>query len=111
MLKKLLVVAMVVAPLAVDSYAADLQLPSKVVPAAWRGGYRYRRYSTSATTTTTRNFSGNQSYSSNRNYGRSSPLDYPAYSQPSASRNHQWNKYPNQPYYLRGERKSLGILP
>ncbi len=82
-----------------------------VVPIAWRGGYSYRRMSVPAASA--RSYTGTgRAYSGNRSSGgRTSALDYPAYTQPDVSRRHQWNKYPNQPYYLRGERKSLLILP
>jgi hypothetical protein len=99
MFKKLAIAAVVVAMMAVEAQAAG------VTPVAWRGGYRYRRFSAPATSTT-KSYSGGRSSS-----GRSSALDYPSYTQPYATRTHQWNKYPNQPYYLRGERKSLLILP
>ncbi|HET6882918.1 MAG TPA: hypothetical protein VFI31_22305 [Pirellulales bacterium] len=110
MFSKMLLAAVAVASLTVELSAADVPMFGSVSPVSWRGGYRYRRYSSSASTT--RASSGARTYSSNRaSSGRSSPLDYPAYSQPRSSRQHQWNKYPNQPYYLRGERKSLLILP
>lgn|SRR5487761_1396757 len=93
-------------------WAIDVQaiaaMPSvRATPVAWRGGFRGRNYSYSG--------SGGGVYRGSRGYrgssGKSSPLDYPPSSQPTVSRMHQWNKYPNQPYYLRGERKSLLILP
>jgi hypothetical protein len=104
MLKKFVAIAVVLGGLVSDieaAPAAPMPAPSKTVPVAWRGGYRYRRYSYPA-------YSGNAYRGSG---GRTSALDYPSYSQPTISRNHQWNKYPNQPFYLRGERRSLGILP
>ncbi|HVX14944.1 MAG TPA: hypothetical protein VHC22_27385 [Pirellulales bacterium] len=101
--KKLVVMAIVAVGMAGEAQAAG------VTPVAWRGGYSYRRMSAPAAST--RNYSG-RTYSGNRSSGgRTSALDYPAYTQPDVSRRHQWNKYPNQPYYLRGERKSLLILP
>ena len=104
MFTKFVAVVVVAAGMAVEAYGANVRSPNGVTPVAWRGGYRYRRFSYPATTG--RSYSGNRTYS-----GRSSALDYPAYTQPYATRTHQWNKYPNQPYYLRGERKSLLILP
>lgn len=102
MIIRLLAAAAVLAALTVDGRAATPPDGLKTATVAWRGGYRYRRYSYPA--------SSSNAYSRG-SYGRSSALDYPSYTQPQASRMHQWNKYPNQPYYLRGERKSLGILP
>ncbi|MGH7140143.1 MAG: hypothetical protein ACREHD_30765 [Pirellulales bacterium] len=88
---------------AVEAAAVEGKSP-EASTVAWRGGYRYRRYSYSAAPART--------YSSYRgSIGRSSTLDYPAYTQPYSTRINQWNKYPNQPFYLRGERKSLLILP
>lgn len=102
MIIRFLAIAAMLVGLAFESEAATSPVGLKTTSVAWRGGYRYRRYSYPA--------SSNNAYSRG-SYGRSSALDYPPSTQPQASRVHQWNKYPNQPYYLRGERKSLGILP
>ena len=91
----------VAAGLAIEARAATAMPSVRATPVAWRGGYRYRSNS----------YRGSRSYSPRGSTARSSPLDYPPLSQPTATRRHQWNKYPNQPFYLRGERKSLLILP
>lgn len=104
MFTKLVAAAVVVTAMAVEAQAAKGKSPGGISTVAWRGGYRYRRYSYSAAPART--------YSSYRgSTGRSSALDYPSYTQPYSTRINQWNKYPNQPFYLRGERKSLLILP
>jgi hypothetical protein len=100
MLKKFVVAGVVIAALACEAQAA------------WRGGYRYRPYrATTNSGYSGSNYSGSSYSGSRGSSGRTSALDYPPSSQPYASRMHQWNKYPNQPFYLRGERRSLGILP
>jgi hypothetical protein len=105
MFKMLVVAGTLCAALVCEVQAAPVS--AEVQTVAWRGGYRYRRNSSAASS---RPVSSNRT-SGSRSSGRSSALDYPSYSQPYASRTHQWNKYPNQPFYLRGERRSLGILP
>jgi hypothetical protein len=102
MITMFLAIGALMAGLAFESEAATPPSGVKTATVAWRGGYRYRRYSSPSTSS--------DAYSRG-SYGRTSALDYPSSTQPWASRMHQWNKYPNQPYYLRGERKSLGILP
>ncbi len=92
----LLAVAVIASPLAVSSAPVAAMPSVRASAVGWRGGYRFR---------------GNYIYAPRRSTRRWSPLDYPASTQPEATRRHQWNKYPNQPYYLRGERKSLLILP
>src|SRR5581483_11393064 len=105
---KIVAAGMVLAALGCEVNAAPTSV--KVESVAWRGGYRYRRNSPPASSgSTTSRPASNYGYRSSG--GRTSALDYPPYSQPYASRTHQWNKYPNQPYYLRGERRSLGIFP
>ena len=100
MFRNLAVAGVVIGALACAAEAAPVS--AKIESVAWRGGYRYRSYPASR----------NHSYNGNRgSSGRTSALDYPPSSQPYATRIHQWNKYPNQPFYLRGERRSLGILP
>lgn len=86
------------------------ETPSAVAAKAvvWRGGYRFRNSPARTTATAPR---GGNYYGYRGSTGRSSALDYPSWTQPYATRINQWNKYPNQPYYLRGERKSLLILP
>lgn len=99
---KQLILALAVADgLAIEARPVAAMPSVRASPIAWRGGYRYRSYS----------YRGSRSYSPRGSTARSSPLDYPPSSQPTATRRHQWNKYPNQPFYLRGERKSLLILP
>jgi hypothetical protein len=113
MLAKLVAAAVVTMAIVSDAQASDRQ-PAHVTAVAWRGGYRYQRFSYApapARTSSNYRSSGGWSSGGRSSRGRSSPLDYPGYTQPWASRTHQWNKYPNQPYYLRGERKSLLILP
>ena len=101
MSKKFVAAGVVLAALACEAQAA----PAKAEAVAWRGGYRYRRSSYPASSRPA------YSYGDRSSSGRTSALDYPSYTQPYSTRIHQWNKYPNQPYYLRGERKSLLILP
>lgn len=108
MLAKLLAGAVLVTASFAEAQALDTQ-PARVASVAWRGGYRYRRSASPATPA--RTYSGYRSSGGRSSGGRSSALDYPGYTQPWATRTHQWNKYPNQPFYLRGERKSLLILP
>ncbi|HWB08447.1 MAG TPA: hypothetical protein VG826_04455 [Pirellulales bacterium] len=103
MLKKVVAAGMVLAALVCEAQAEPSS--AKVETVAWRGGYRYRRSSYPAANRSA------DSYGYRRSNGRSSALDYPPSTQPYATRINQWNKYPNQPYYLRGERKSLLILP
>lgn len=105
MVTKFLVMGAVLLGLAFEAQAKPTAASAKVIQAAWRGGYSYRR---SAAPSYSNYRSNGYSRSSG---GRTSALDYPPGWLPSASRNHQWNKYPNQPFYLRGERRSLGILP
>jgi hypothetical protein len=105
MFKKLVMAGTLCAALVGEVQAAPVS--AKIQTVAWRGGYRYRRYSYPAAS---RPASSGQT-SGYRSNGRTSALDYPSYTQPYSTRIHQWNKYPNQPYYLRGERKSLLILP
>ena len=101
MLRKFVALVAIVLCVGIESLAAPPAAASKSSLVAARGGYRYRRYS----------YPGYGGGSYRGSGGRASALDYPPWTQPTASRMHQWNKYPNQPYYLRGERKSLGILP
>jgi hypothetical protein len=105
MFKTFVVIGAVLIGLVIDVQAKPTTASAKVVPAAWRGGYSYRRSAAPAYATYRSN-----GYSRSSG-GRTSALDYPPGWLPAASRNHQWNKYPNQPFYLRGERRSLGILP
>ncbi|HQU42734.1 MAG: hypothetical protein B7Z73_13335 [Planctomycetia bacterium 21-64-5] len=109
MLTKLVLATLVVGGLAAEVRATDTPVSVKTQPVVWRGGYRFRSYPAR-----TGNFSayrGSGSYGNRGWTGRTSPLDYPPWTQPYVTRTNQWNKYPNQPYYLRGERKSLLILP
>lgn len=101
MLLRLVLVGVVITGFAVEARQVEAAPAIGAVPVAWRGGYRSRGGY----------YRGSQRYSPRRAAGRSSPLDYSPSSQPPSTRNHQWNRYPNQPYYLRGERKSLLILP
>jgi hypothetical protein len=102
MFKTFAAAGMVLAALACDLRAEP---STKVEAVAWRGGYAYRRYSSPASNRPT------YRYGNRRSSGRSSALDYPSWTQPYSTRTNEWNKYPNQPYYLRGERKSLLIFP
>ena len=104
MFRRFVLAVVAVGGLAIEAQAVGKAPSIEARSVAWRGGFRARSYAY-------RGSGSYNSYSSRGNVGRSSPLDYPASTQPAASRRHQWNKYPNQPYYLRGERKSLGILP
>ena len=108
MLKIVTLAVLLVAGFALDTQATESQSSPRATPVAWRGGYRWRSYSYGGANSGYR--TGNYGYRGG-NYGKTSPLDYPPSSQPTISRMHQWNKYPNQPFYLRGERRSLGILP
>ena len=93
-------------PLAVEAGERNSAVVAK--PVVWRGGYRYRNSPPRAAVVAPRSATN---YGYRGSTGRTSALDYPPWTQPEATRRNQWNKYPNQPYYLRGERKSLLILP
>lgn len=108
MSKRLVAAALILASFPYVAQAGENRSRVAAQSVIWRGGYRFRNSPARTAATAPRGWTNNGYRGST---GRTSALDYPPWTQPYSTRINQWNKYPNQPYYLRGERKSLLILP